>query len=109
MNYEYKSKSTDYVLNLFWGKELDNFDIGAWIGPHLLNNQNNEEYVSKHYYFTNPDTLISFTYDQEKMNYQSKTNAYPLMVGMVMGDRDNEISACFTYGYDRLHGIVILL
>ena len=106
MNYEYNMKNTDVVFNLFWGKKFSNFDIGAWVGPHLLNMHDNEKYTSKHYYYTNPDTIISYTFDQQEMNYEAKTNAYPLMVGIVMGELENEISINFTYGYDRIHGIV---
>jgi hypothetical protein len=105
MNYEYKTKNTDFALNLFWGKQLNNFHIGAWIGPHIINIEESEKYSESYYYYTNDTILQEYEFVQAEMSFNSKVNAYPVMVGMITGEPDNELSACLTYGYDRLNGI----
>ncbi|MEO0076192.1 MAG: hypothetical protein ABIK19_00775, partial [candidate division WOR-3 bacterium] len=82
MNYEYKSKFTDFAINLFWGKKLNDWQLGAWAGPQFIDYEESEKYKERQYYYQN-DTLFEYDLEQSEWQSREKTNAIPLMVGFV--------------------------
>ncbi|MEO0083495.1 MAG: hypothetical protein ABIK33_03825 [candidate division WOR-3 bacterium] len=105
MNYEYKSKFTDFAINLFWGKKLNDWQLGVWTGPQFIDYEESEKYKEREYYYQN-DTLFEYDLEQSEWQSKAKTNAIPLMVGFIKGEVDDEWSAALAYGYDRVNGIV---
>lgn len=100
MNYNYQYNETDNWLHLFWGKPLSSLNIGVWFGPHWINYEERENYQEKGFYYRN-DSLINYYYEGSEYYYQGKTFAYPFMVGVMKGSDENELSANFTFGFDR--------
>lgn len=100
----WSSKYSSTAFNLLWGKKMSNFDIGVLLGPKGYTYEDKSIYTEISYTI-NP-SMTSYDYAHEEMVSREKSFAVPVVVGMIMGEPQNEMAFSLGYGYERESGIV---
>jgi hypothetical protein len=103
-------KDLNTSINLFWGKKIADYNVGVWFGPQFMDMEQSYDDVSMSHYWLF-DTLGNvldheYEYEREQMANKAKTYAYPFMIGAISGTYEDELSANFTFGFDRVNGII---
>jgi len=97
-------KNLNTAFNLLWGKKMDNFDIGALLMPEWYTYEYKSIYsvVSRD---INPE-MSSYYYEFGEELSSEKRFAVPIVVGIAMGEPDNEMAFSLGYGYQREGGYI---
>ena len=103
MMMRYKNINTE--LDLFWGKKIDKYYVGAMFGPKSMNGYMESKYTEISYFYRN-DSQLSYEFDEMDSVSKSHVMAYPFTLGVITGTHENENSLSFAFGYDRQNGII---
>jgi len=103
MMMRYKNFNTE--LDLFWGKKIDKYYVGAMFGPKLMDGIMEAKYTTIDYYYRH-DSMLSYTFDETDSVSKARVMAYPFILGVISGTHENENSLSFAFGYDRQNGII---
>ncbi|MCX7785108.1 MAG: hypothetical protein N2201_02595 [candidate division WOR-3 bacterium] len=93
------------TLNLIFGKKICNYDLGLMIAPQKINDEFINRTTTIHYQFSH-DTMLSYNYNKNETKSKANVFALPLLAGVVMGEPENEMAFCFSFGYDKTKGVV---
>lgn len=99
----YKNMNTE--LDIFWGKKIDKYYLGAMFGPKLMDGVMEIKNTSIEYFYSH-DSLLSYTFDETDSVSKARVMAYPFILGVISGTHENENSLSFAFGYDRQNGII---
>ncbi len=100
----YRFKYTSTALNLLWGKKMSSFDLGVLAIPKWYADEY-KSFYSDAIYDINSE-ITEYDYEYEESVTSEKSFAIPIVVGIVMGEPENEMAFSLGYGYEWESGII---
>lgn len=97
---------TKTALNLLWGKQLAGYDFGVLAIPQWHNDTYKSTDTDIEWYTT--PSYVDYEYDYSEYISSSKKFATPIVIGIISGSQENELSASLGYGYERETGYIPL-
>ncbi|MEO0091345.1 MAG: hypothetical protein ABIK61_01350 [candidate division WOR-3 bacterium] len=93
------------TLNLILGKKVSQYDLGLMIAPQKINDEFINRTTAIHYQYSH-DTMLNYNYTQNELKSKTNVFALPLLAGIIIGEPENEMAFCFSFGYDKTKGVV---
>lgn len=93
------------TLNLILGKKLCKYDVGLMIAPQKINDEFVSRTTTVHYLYSH-DTMLNYNYTKNEIKSKANVFSLPILAGVVMGEPENEMAFCFSFGYDKAKGVV---